>query len=480
MAELKLGTTIGGSVAWHEGNDGSGSGLDADYLDGNHASAFALSGHTHNYAGSSSAGGAANSVANALTINNGGSGAASGSTYNGSAAVTISYNTVGAAASGHNHDSTYMPISGIANNTDQYVSFRVMRNANSSTSNDGMYIGYSNSNSGATRLFGGGSTNVTALIIAPNTAATNATTGSVQITGGLGVAGAVYSNNTVTGNSLALVGGWNVTDSSGYGVFSNWVGMSGHGIYTTSNTYVDLDATTSTWSVRGTNNDNFLTCEANGSANNGRRISSLPNGGTFGIGLTPTTGDRLEVAGSVRIHTGNNWDGIQFSADGANGYIQGLGDETGLRIRSEYGNIMLADNRGNVVIGSTDPQGYKLRVNGTFAATTKSFLISHPTKEGWSLRYGSLEGPENGVYVRGKLKGGNVIELPGYWTKLVDPDSITVQLTPIGKHQKLYVEDIRDNKVYIANDGLFAGEINCFYYVQGERIDVEKLVVEYE
>lgn len=32
---------------WHAGNDGSGSGLDADLLDGNHASAFALSSHTH-------------------------------------------------------------------------------------------------------------------------------------------------------------------------------------------------------------------------------------------------------------------------------------------------------------------------------------------------------------------------------------------------------------------------------------------------
>jgi len=31
---------IRGSVAWHAGNDGSGSGLDADTLDGNHASAF--------------------------------------------------------------------------------------------------------------------------------------------------------------------------------------------------------------------------------------------------------------------------------------------------------------------------------------------------------------------------------------------------------------------------------------------------------
>jgi hypothetical protein len=118
-----------------------------------------------------------------------------------------------------------------------------------------------------------------------------------------------------------------------------------------------------------------------------------------------------------------------------------------------------------------------ITTTGGLYATTKSFLIDHPTKEGMKLRYGSLEGPENGVYVRGKLKG-RVIELPEYWTKLVDPDSITVQLTAIGKGQKLYVEDIRDNKIYINNDGLFAGEPYCFYYILAERIDVEKLQVE--
>jgi hypothetical protein len=88
-----------------------------------------------------------------------------------------------------------------------------------------------------------------------------------------------------------------------------------------------------------------------------------------------------------------------------------------------------------------------------------------------------LEGPENGVYIRGKIKG-TVIELPDYWTKLVDPDSITVQLTPIGKHQKLYVEDIKNNKVYIANDGLFSRDIECYYYILAERCDVDKLEVE--
>lgn len=60
-------------------------------------------GHTHSYAGSSSAGGAANSVKASLTFNNGGSGAASGTTFNGSAAKTISYNTIGAAAASHTH-----------------------------------------------------------------------------------------------------------------------------------------------------------------------------------------------------------------------------------------------------------------------------------------------------------------------------------------------------------------------------------------
>lgn len=61
-----------GNVIWHAGNDGSGSGLDADLLDGKQASAFANVTHTHNYAGSTSAGGAANSLTyfkNTSTVN---------------------------------------------------------------------------------------------------------------------------------------------------------------------------------------------------------------------------------------------------------------------------------------------------------------------------------------------------------------------------------------------------------------------------
>jgi hypothetical protein len=90
------------------------------------------------------------------------------------------------------------------------------------------------------------------------------------------------------------------------------------------------------------------------------------------------------------------------------------------------------------------------------------------------LRYGSLEGPENGVYHRGRLSGSNKIELPDYWTGLVDETTITVNLTAIGKAQDLYVDDIRDNCVYVGGE-----TINCFYTVFAERKDVEKLLVEF-
>jgi len=38
---------VGSSTIWHAGNDGSGSGLDADYLDGHDTSYFSADGHTH-------------------------------------------------------------------------------------------------------------------------------------------------------------------------------------------------------------------------------------------------------------------------------------------------------------------------------------------------------------------------------------------------------------------------------------------------
>ena len=114
-----------------------------------------------------------------------------------------------------------------------------------------------------------------------------------------------------------------------------------------------------------------------------------------------------------------------------------------------------------------------MSTTGAFSAVTKSFDIPHPTKENMRLRYGSLEGPENGVYVRGRSKE-DYICLPDYWVGLVDEDTITVNITPIGKKQDIYVDSIEDNKVYLG------GKIKEYFFtVYGERKDVDKLTVEY-
>jgi len=120
--------------------------------------------------------------------------------------------------------------------------------------------------------------------------------------------------------------------------------------------------------------------------------------------------------------------------------------------------------------------------NGTFltvSAPFKQFNIPHPIKEGYRLVHTCLEGPEIGVYIRGKLKGSNYINLPDYWKNLVDIETITVNLTPHENYQELYYE-ISDwgTKIKVLNNA--GSSIDCSYIVYAERKDVAKLIVERE
>jgi len=109
----------------------------------------------------------------------------------------------------------------------------------------------------------------------------------------------------------------------------------------------------------------------------------------------------------------------------------------------------------------------------------KPFDIQHPTKgEGHRLRYACLEGPEVGVYCRGRVRNEKIIKLPDYWKDLVDVESISVQLQPIGAHQDVIVKRWDAETIYLqANGGL---PINCFYHVYAERKDINPLITEYE
>ena len=92
------------------------------------------------------------------------------------------------------------------------------------------------------------------------------------------------------------------------------------------------------------------------------------------------------------------------------------------------------------------------------------------TKEGKKLVHTCLEGPENGVYVRGKLIDESVIELPEYWTKLVDESSISISITPLGNSQDIFVSKIENNKIFLQEKESLP--ISCFYHIFGTRNDI--------
>lgn len=120
--------------------------------------------------------------------------------------------------------------------------------------------------------------------------------------------------------------------------------------------------------------------------------------------------------------------------------------------------------------------GIVMDYGGNILARKKDrpFDMEHPTKPGWRLRHVCLEGPEIGVYKHGKASG-NVFEMPDYWTGLVKEETITVQLTPIGSSRNIFVEEVKDNKVYVGGDNI--GEY--YYLLHASRYD-DDLIVEYK
>jgi hypothetical protein len=188
-------------------------------------------------------------------------------------------------------------------------------------------------------------------------------------------------------------------------------------------------------------------------------------GGTDMGGGSVASQNRVPTQNAVYEYARRNF---VASFNGATGAVTGasLGANTFTGLQTLTAGLSAS---GGITFGSN------VTINGNLNATTKSFVIPHPTRKNATLHYGSLEGPEHGVYVRGRLTGENTITLPKYWSKLVDEESITVTLTPIGSATPHFVKSVSSKAVKIGS----SGEIDCFYMVNAERKDVPKLQVEY-
>ena len=204
-------------------------------------------------------------------------------------------------------------------------------------------------------------------------------------------------------------------------------------------------------------------------------LSPVPKG-VLDIGPSVPTSGPIALSAVHIIHPVK---GIQITS-------AAIGFEVKAPTNSVIGNINITGN-----VTQTGNQVVTGNINGTgtcafptFSGSInvqgwKGFDIKHPNKKGHRLRHVCVEGPEAAVYVRGTLKNSNIIELPEYWKGLIDPESISITLTPIGSYQELYIKNIEwGQKVTVMNST--SGSIHCFYSIWASRIDGEPLVVEYE
>ena len=137
---------------------------------------------------------------------------------------------------------------------------------------------------------------------------------------------------------------------------------------------------------------------------------------------------------------------------------------------------------GNTVLditgGNSASSNAAVSIVGHLEATTKSFNIPHPLYVDKRLVYGSLEGPEHGMYQRGSfdIEDGRrlvAVDLPTYWYKMVY-DDYSINLTTYGDYN-VWISNRDENGFWVETNA--EKEWSFDWSVIGGRKDA-KLVVE--
>ena len=229
--------------------------------------------------------------------------------------------------------------------------------------------------------------------------------------------------------------------------------------------------------------DNGKTWKYDGNAWRTLNVAGIANGGTaltnINAGNAFLSSNSAGTALTYRAFLAGS--GVTFSIDASSvtisssgtGFVTGTGTSAYLPLWTA-GGMSLTDSivqqSGNIVI-----------VNGSIKAQTKSFKIPHPLDpKNKFLEHGSLEGPEHGIYQRGRASGNKIVrvDLPKYF-KALSEEEITVHITPripqplyVSKSNSEYFEVKRVNRQILSNE-----YIEFDYFVIGERTDI-KLIVE--
>jgi len=186
--------------------------------------------------------------------------------------------------------------------------------------------------------------------------------------------------------------------------------------------------------------------------------------GANAIAIGHNAGNNNQGAGAIAIGynagaTGQS--GNTIVIDASNGSITTAG--TG---RLYVNPIRTADTSQNLLNYNT--------VTKEITYTSKTFVIDHPVDPERYLVHACLEGPEAGVYYRGKghiIHGmsSTIIKLPEYTDSLAD--DFTVHLTCKGRPVVLGASDVVNGKFEVFSDTFKGAEF--FWVVYGKRSTIE-------
>ena len=288
------------------------------------------------------------------------------------------------------------------------------------------------------------------------TGSTTAVDGHLTVAGNLTVAGTATSTLSETVNvkdAFLLLN----SDYTGSSPTAN-VGLEvNRG--TQANTFIRWNESTDTWQF--TNNGSTYA-----------NIASETGSGTI-TALNNQVANRLVTIGS----TTTEFDGeATLTFDGTNLTHTTTSSGGGFTLTGTNG------GSGNTVLdiigGNSASSNAAVSIEGHLEATTKSFNIPHPLYVKKRLVYGSLEGPEHGMYQRGSFDIEDkrrlvAVDLPKYWFKMVY-DDYTISLTSYGDYN-VWINNRDENGFWVETNA--EKEWSFDWNVIGGRKDA-KLVVE--
>ena len=177
--------------------------------------------------------------------------------------------------------------------------------------------------------------------------------------------------------------------------------------------------------------------------------------GTNSVAIGNSAGLSNQAANSIIL----NASGSTLNTSNTGTYISPLRNSTDVSTTISSSNVVLYNNTTG-----------ELFYSNIASTLPKTFVIDHPVDSSRYLVHACLEGPESGVYYRGKgtiITTSVDVKLPDY---TIDFYNFTISITPIGKPRTFSVSEFENGKFEVFST---PGDFYWVVYATRSDIDVE-------